>query len=72
MSTPAEMIAAHFEARDWIVEQVGGPVPGEDLIKVLAAAIVGDINEADTEMSLTDVQELVLTVVRQRREDTPT
>lgn len=69
MTTASELAAAHFEAKNWIVDQVGGPVPGTDLIEVLAAAIVGDINEADTEMTLEDVQELVLTVVRQRREE---
>lgn len=64
MATLGERIEATYKARDWIVEQVGGPVPGTDLIEVLAGAMTGEL---DTDMTLEEVQQLVLTVVAQRR-----
>lgn len=58
------IIQATFEARDIIAAEVS-PVPGTDLIEILAHAIVED--GAD-DMTLEEVTALVITVAKQRTE----
>lgn len=59
------LITAHFEARDQIVEAIGQAVPGTDLVEILARSIAGE--EMDG-MTTDEVRALVITVARQRIE----
>jgi len=67
MSDIVTQIENTYKARDMIVEKMGGPVPGTDLVTVLAAALTDDGLEG---MTVDEVFELVCTVVTQRREGT--
>lgn len=64
MTSLGEQIANFYLARDYIVEQCGGPVMGTDLIEVLAGAMNGQL---DSDMTVDEVRELVCNVQRQRQ-----
>ncbi len=59
------LIEAFFVARDEIVAEVGGPVPGLDLVEVLANAMVGNFKDHSVE----EIRQLVFTCARQRNEE---